>query len=242
MAKKAKYDGDSIVALDFPVNVRTRPGMYFGGTTSDGMHHIFKEIFDNSLDEAVAGYCKKITITREEDGFISVIDSGRGIPTSINKAKGVSGLELVFTILHAGGKFSNDQKNSGYKVSSGLHGVGASVTNAVSESLQVWVKRDKKMWTQEYERGIKLSEVKKTKSCPVEFPGDSGTYVRFKPDKQIFKHIEIEWEYDRIIRRCREVAFLVPGLEIEIKGWEDQEENPDISFKYDNGLMDYVDY
>ena len=131
MAKKSSYDGNSIEVLEFPDDVRTRPGMYIGGTTSEGMHHIFKEIFDNSVDEAVAGHCKSITVTKENDGYISVIDSGRGIPTGINKAKGVSALELVFTILHAGGKFKNDQESSGYKVSSGLHGVGASVTNAV---------------------------------------------------------------------------------------------------------------
>jgi DNA gyrase subunit B len=170
------------------------------------------------------------------------MDSGRGIPTSINKAKGVSALELVFTVLHAGGKFRNDEEGSGYKTSGGLHGVGASVTNAVSEHLQVWVQRDKKIWTQEYNKGIKKSEVKKTKNCPEKFPGKSGTYIRFKPDKDIFKHIELEWDYDRITRRCREVAFLVPGLKINIKGWEDQEDNPDVSFKYDNGLQDYIDY
>jgi len=242
MAKKNNYDGDAIEVLEFPDDVRTRPGMYIGGTTTEGMHHIFKEIFDNSVDEAVAGHCKNIIVTNEGDGYISIMDTGRGIPTSINKAKKVSALELVFTVLHAGGKFKNDKEGSGYKTSGGLHGVGASVTNAVSENLQVWVKRDGSMWTQEYERGIKKIEVKKTKKCPVEFPSKSGTYVRFKPDAQIFKHISIEWEYDRIIRRCREIAFLVPGLKIDIKGWEDQEDSPDTSFKYDNGLMDYVDY
>jgi len=216
--------------------------MYIGGTTTEGMHYIFKEIFDNGADEAVAGHCKRITITKEDDEYLSVMDEGRGIPTGINKAKDVSALELVFTILHAGGKFRNDEETAEYKSSSGLHGCGASVTNAVSEHLQVWVRRDKKIWTQEYKKGIKQYDVQKTKEFPDEFIATSGTYVRFKPDKEVFKHIEIKWDYNRILRRCREVAFLVPGLEIEIKGWEDQEDNPDIILKYENGLQDYIDY
>lgn len=240
--RKKNYDENSIEVLEFPEDVRTRPGMYIGGTTAEGMHHIFKEILDNSVDEAVAGHCSKIVVTNEGDGFLSVMDDGRGIPTGINKAKGVSALELVFTVLHAGGKFHNEGDDSGYKTSGGLHGVGASVTNAVSESLQVYVKRDKKAWIQEFERGIKQDDVKETKDCPISFISNTGTYVRFKPDKKIFKHIDLNWDYDRIVRRCREVAFLVPGLEIEIKGWEDQEDNPDTIFKYDNGLHDYIEY
>ena len=609
VARKA-YDENSIEVLEFPDDVRKRPGMYIGGTTSEGMHHIYKEILDNAVDEAVAGHCKKITVTNENDGILSIEDDGRGIPTGINKAKGVSALELVFTVLHAGGKFSNDEEGGGYKTcftgdteirlldgtvrtfkwltenykkkefwvisclpdgtivpakainphktkevtelavvtldngkkerctkdhrwmrrdgtyteakdlkpgdslmpfyytkdeqrhllfkpnnyktqpkhrglpyiplyrevykyvnnedyafeeqthhidfdptndcpenlekitkkdhytlhgikqcelngpdslvrynqsekgrnksrktmqyviesgqhfsqteensklrseqfkqankkdlkvlqqqgkfqraylyiteslglefneetyekykqwgdagfsqfedlfpkgieelkssipdylkrkkragvskqdildtykpvdkerltanvnnhkvvsveiitldtpepvydiqvpgpnnfalesgvfvhnSGGLHGVGASVTNAVSEFLEVYVKREDKIWTQAYERGIKQFDVKKTNECPISFRGKTGTYVRFRPDNKVFKHIELKWEYERIIRRCREVAFLVPGLEIEIKGWDDEEE-PDVTFKYDNGLHDYVDY
>ena len=610
MAKK--YDGNSIEVLEFPDDVRTRPGMYIGGTTSEGMHHTYKEILDNAVDEAVAGHCSKIIITNEGDGFLSIQDDGRGIPTGINKAKGVSALELVFTVLHAGGKFRNDDDDAGYKTcftgdteirlldgtvrsfkwlaencadkefwvisclpdgtvvpakainphktkdvvelavvtldngekvrctpdhrwmmrdgtykeakdlkpqdslmpfyhkrdeqghllfkpnnesqrkklagyhdhifspmyrnvydylnlgdvykvkhqihhidfnaandcpenltqlpqkehwkihgiqqceingpdslirynksengrqksrqnmqyiiesgqhfsqteenkslrseqfkqankkdlkilqqqgkfqraylyitkslnlefnekiyeeykqwgasgfayfedifpggveelknsipdylkrrkragvteqdilnqykpvdkeklaqnannhkvisieiitlenpesvydiqvpdtnnfaleagvfthnSGGLHGVGASVTNAVSESLEVFVKRDNKVWTESYQRGIKDGDVKKTKECDVEWIGKSGTYIKFKPDAKIFKHIKIDWEYDRIIRRCREVAFLVPGLEVVVQGFEDEET---ITFKYDNGLHDYVEY
>jgi DNA gyrase subunit B len=238
---KNQYDANSIEVLEFPDDVRKRPGMYIGGTTSEGMHHTYKEILDNAVDEAVAKHCKQIVVKNEGDGFLSVIDNGRGIPTGINKAKGVSALELVFTVLHAGGKFNNDGDSGGYKTSGGLHGVGASVTNAVSESLEVFVKRDDKTWTQNYERGIKQSEVKKTKKCDVEWIGKTGTYVRFKPDNQVFKHIDIVWDYNRIIRRCREIAFLVPGLQIDVVGWDD-EDTPDISFKYDNGLHDYVDY
>jgi len=237
----SKYDENSIEVLEFPDDVRKRPGMYIGGTTSEGMHHTYKEILDNAVDEAVAGHCTTITVRNEGDGFLSIMDNGRGIPTGINKAKGVSALELVFTVLHAGGKFSNDEEGGGYKTSGGLHGVGASVTNAVSELLQIFVKRDGKVWGQEYSRGIKKSDVAPTKECPVEFIGKTGTYVRFKPDNKVFKHIEISWDYDRIIRRCREVAFLVPGLLIEVKGWEDETE-PDVAFKYDNGLHDYVNY
>jgi len=240
MAKKESYDGNSIEVLEFPDDVRTRPGMYIGGTTSEGMHHTYKEILDNSVDEAVAGHCSKIIVTNEGDGVLSIMDDGRGIPVDINKAKGVSALELVFTVLHAGGKFRNDTEGGGYKTSGGLHGVGASVTNAVSEFLQVFVKRDNKIWIQEYERGIKKDDVKKTKE-KIDFFGKTGTYVRFRPDNKVFKHIDIKWEYDRIIRRCREVAFLVPGLTIEVKGWDDETE-PDVSFKYDNGLHDYVEY
>jgi len=601
-----KYDGDSIEVLEFPEDVRTRPGMYIGGTTTEGMHHIYKEILDNAVDEAVAGHCKKIIVTNEGEGYLSIQDDGRGIPTGINKVKGVSALELVFTVLHAGGKFRNDSDDAGYKTcftgdteirlldgtvrsfkwltdnyadkefwvisclpdgtivpakainphktkevtelavvtldngeqvrctpdhrwmrrngsyteakdlkpgdslmpfyhtrdeqghllfkpnnrrtqnfhdrpyiplyrevykyiygdyefgehthhidfnaqndcpenleklgkgkhrskhakknaeingpdslirynksdkgrnkskenmklliesgqhfsqteenkeirskqfkeankkdikllqqqgkfqraylyiteslnlefnektyeenkqwgssgfvhfedlfpggveelknsipdylkrkkragvskqniidsykpvdkekllqnvnnhkvvsveiitlekpeavydiqvpdtnnfvlrvgtvchnSGGLHGVGASVTNAVSEDLTVFVKQDSKIWTQSYQRGIKDGEVAKTKDCGVEWIGKTGTYVIFKPDEKIFKHIKIHWEYDRIIRRCREIAFLVPGLQIEIKGFENEE---DVSFKYDNGLHDYVAY
>jgi DNA gyrase subunit B len=238
MAKKA-YDGNSIEVLEFPDDVRTRPGMYIGGTTLEGMHHIYKEILDNSVDEAVAGHCSKIIVKNEGDGFLSIQDDGRGIPVGINKAKGVSALELVFTVLHAGGKFKNDSEDSGYKTSGGLHGVGASVTNAVSESLEVFVKQDKKIYTQKYQRGIKDFDVKNTKDCDVEWIGNTGTYIRFKPDAKIFKHIKIHWEYDRIVRRCREVAFLVPGLEISVSGFEGHD---DVSFKYDNGLHDYVAY
>jgi DNA gyrase subunit B len=236
---KKDYDANSIEVLEFPDDVRKRPGMYIGGTTTEGMHHTYKEILDNAVDEAVAGHCKQIVVTNEGDGTLSIIDNGRGIPTGINKQKGVSALELVFTVLHAGGKFNNDSDSGGYKTSGGLHGVGASVTNAVSEFLQVFVKRDGNIWTQSYERGIKKTEVKKTKDCDVKWIGKTGTYVRFKPDNQVFKHIEINWQYDRIIRRCREIAFLVPGLQIDVQGWEDEE---DVSFKYNNGLHDYVDY
>lgn len=195
-------------------------------------------LLHNSVDESVAGHCKKILITKEDDGYISVLDNGRGIPTGINKAKGVSALELVFTVLHAGGKFSNDEEDAGYKSSGGLHGVGSSVTNAVSEHLEVYVKREGKVWHQEYERGIKKDKVKPVKRCRVEWIGKTGTFVRFKPDKQIFKHINIEWEIDKIKRRAREVCFLVPGLEIQIQGFGED----DISFKFDNGLNDYIDY
>jgi len=233
-----KYDENSIEVLEFPDDVRKRPGMYIGGTTSEGMHHIFKEILDNSVDEAVAGHCKKILVTNEGDGYISVLDNGRGIPTGINKAKGVSALELVFTVLHAGGKFSNDEDDAGYKTSGGLHGVGASVTNAVSEILEVYVRRDNKTFFQQYIRGIKQDKVKPVKKCPVTWIGKTGTYVRFKPDKKIFKHIDIEWEIDRIKRRAREVCFLVPGLEIQIQGFGED----DVTFKFDEGLNDYIDY
>lgn len=239
---KQKYDENSIEVLEFPYDVRKRPGMYIGGTTAEGMHHIYKEILDNSVDEAVAGYCSKIIITNEGDGVLSILDNGRGIPTGINKSKGVSALELVFTVLHAGGKFNNEKGEGGYKSSGGLHGVGASVTNAVSEFLEVYVKRSNKIYTQKYEKGIKQNEVKTTKSCPISFRDKSGTYVKFKPDQQIFKHININWDYEKIVRRCREIAFLVPNLEITIQGWEDQEEHPDISFKFEKGLNDYIEY
>lgn len=614
MSPKKQYDENSIEVLEFPDDVRKRPGMYIGGTTSEGMHHVYKEILDNSVDEAVAGHCDRIVVENEGDGVLSIIDNGRGIPTGINKQKGVSALELVFTVLHAGGKFNNDGDGGGYKTcftgdteirlldgsirsfkwltdnyadkefwvisclpdgtvvpakainphktkevtelaivtldngkqvrctpdhrwmlrngtyteakdlkpndslmpfyhkrdeqghllfkpnnetqrkrlagyndtifspmyrnvydlcvdgdiyksghqihhkdfnptndcpdnleqiiqknhyilhaikqcelngpdsliqynqsekgrnksrenmqyviesgkhfsqteenkqirskqfkeankkdlkflqqqgkfqraylyiteslglefneetyeenkqwdaagfshfknlfprgieelknsipdylkrkkragvskqqildtykpidkerliqnannhkvvsveiitldtpeavydiqvpdtnnfvleagvfthnSGGLHGVGASVTNAVSEFLQVFVKRDKAVFSQEYERGIKKGDVAKTKNDDVTWIGKTGTFVRFKPDNKVFKHIEIEWDYDRIVRRCREVAFLVPGLQIDVKGWND-EDHPDVSFKFDGGLHDYVDY
>jgi DNA gyrase subunit B len=241
--EKKEYDANSIKLLKFPENVRHRPGMYIGGSSIEGMHHLIWEIFDNSVDEAVAGFCSNIVIKNESDGFISVLDNGRGIPCEINRETKRSALELVFTELHAGGKFNNDEKDSGYATSGGLHGVGASVTMALSEKLIVYVKRNEKIYTQEYAKGYKTCDVHevKEKDCPVTWTGKTGTFVKFKPDKEIFKHVEIKFEMTRVIRRAREIAFLVPKLTVEVKGWTGEDEN-DIVFRFDDGLTDYINY
>ena len=200
-----EYDASQIQVLEGLEAVRKRPGMYIGSTSSSGLHHLVYEIVDNAVDEALAGYCKNIEVTIEEDNSITVQDDGRGIPVGINQKAGKSALEVVFTVLHAGGKFGG----GGYKVSGGLHGVGASVVNALSEWLEVEICKEGKVYKQRYERGKVMYPLKEIGTCPME---KTGTKVTFLPDKEIFD--ETVFDFDTLKQRFREMAFLTKGLSI----------------------------
>ena len=220
------YSAESIKILKGLEPVRMRPGMYIGSTGKRGLHHLVYEVVDNSVDEALAGYCDWIKVTLHEDGSVEVEDNGRGIPVEVHPEVGKSALEVVMTTLHAGGKFSKDS----YKISGGLHGVGVSVVNALSEWLEVRVCRDGKVYRQRYERGTPVT--------PVEVIGETnkrGTVVRFKPDSLIFS--DTEFEPDILEHRLRETAFLIPGLRIE---FEDRINGVKKSFKYEGGIKEYV--
>lgn len=224
------YGADQIQILEGLEAVRKRPGMYIGSTSSRGLHHLVYEIVDNAVDEALAGFCDTIDISINPDNSITVIDNGRGIPVEINKKKGISTVEVVFTILHAGGKFGG----GGYKVSGGLHGVGASVVNALSEWLEVVVEVDGKMYKQRYEKGKVITGL--------EVIGESertGTTVTFLPDNTIFE--ETIFEYDTLKQRLREMAFLTKGLKIVLR--DKREENEVVKdFHYEGGIKEYVQY
>lgn len=227
---KAEYGADQIQILEGLEAVRKRPGMYIGSTSIRGLHHLVYEIVDNSVDEALAGYCTEINVTIEKDNSITVIDNGRGIPIGINHKANKPAVEVVFTVLHAGGKFGG----GGYKVSGGLHGVGASVVNALSEWLEVTIHKDGKLYQQRYERGkvmYPLKEIGTTKH--------NGTEVRFLPDKKIFE--ETEFDYDTLRHRLREMAFLTKGIKIVLK--DNRLEEPKIrAFHYEGGIKEYVEY
>ncbi len=204
-----EYGADQIQILEGLEAVRKRPGMYIGTTASRGLHHLVYEIIDNSIDEALAGFCTHIEVIINDDNSLSVIDNGRGIPVGINKKAGIPAVEVVFTILHAGGKFGG----GGYKVSGGLHGVGASVVNALSEWLEVEIKQGGKIYKQRYERGHSVYALKEIGTCPIE---ETGTKVTFLPDKLIFTETTI-FDFDIIKSRIREMAFLTKGLRISLR-------------------------
>lgn len=206
MANQQQYGGDQIQVLEGLEAVRKRPGMYIGTTSSRGLHHLVYEIVDNAVDEALAGYCDTVYVTIHKDNSITVEDNGRGVPTDINHKTGRPAVEVVYTVLHAGGKFGG----GGYKVSGGLHGVGASVVNALSESLEVVVKRDGKIHQQKYARGKILADLTVIGECD---PEDTGTKVTFLPDKEIFNQTTI-YDFDVLKTRLREMAFLTKGLKI----------------------------
>lgn len=225
-----EYGADQIQILEGLEAVRKRPGMYIGSTSTRGLHHLVYEIVDNSVDEALAGYCTEIEVVIEKDNSITVIDNGRGIPVGINHKAGLPAVEVVFTILHAGGKFGG----GGYKVSGGLHGVGASVVNALSEWLEVIIHQDGKKYQQRYERGKVMYPLKEIGTTD-----HNGTEVRFLPDKEIFE--ETVFDYDTLRQRLREMAFLTKGIKIVLK--DNRLEEPKIrAFHYEGGIKEYVEY
>ena len=227
-----EYGADQIQILEGLEAVRKRPGMYIGSTSSRGLHHLVYEIVDNAVDEALAGFCTEIEVTINPDDSITVIDNGRGIPVGINKKAGIPAVEVVFTILHAGGKFGG----GGYKVSGGLHGVGASVVNALSNWLEVEVYTEGKVYQQRYERGHTCYPLKEIGTCDAE---KTGTKVTFSPDGSIFE--ETVYEYDILKTRLRETAFLTKGLKIALIDTREGKERKN-EFHYEGGIKEFVTY
>ena len=232
LEQEENYGADNIQVLEGLEAVRKRPGMYIGSISSRGLHHLVYEIVDNAVDEALAGVCTEIKVIINKDNSITVIDNGRGIPTGINSKEGVSAVELVFTKLHAGGKFGG----GGYKVSGGLHGVGASVVNALSEKLEVTIYREGKIHFQEYSRGKALHELQILGDCPIEH---TGSTITFLPDKEIFE--ETVYDFNILQTRLREMAFLTKGLKIiltdEREGMEQEK-----TYHYEGGIKEFVSY
>ncbi|MCB9212982.1 MAG: DNA gyrase subunit B, partial [Alteromonas sp.] len=233
--KNTNYGADNIQALEGMEHVRMRPSMYIGDVGARGLHHLVYEVVDNSIDEALAGYCDVIEVWINEDNSITVKDNGRGIPVDLHKKEGVSALEVVMTKIGAGGKFDKDS----YKVSGGLHGVGVSCVNALSEHLKASVHRDGKIWEQEYERGKTL--------YPVKSVGDTeyrGTIVTFKPDAEIFK-VTLEYNYDTLASRLRELAFLNKGISIYLTDKREKDEKgefPVEKFYSEEGLKEFIKF
>ncbi len=227
----AEYGADQIQILEGLEAVRKRPGMYIGSTSARGLHHLVYEIVDNSVDEALAGVCTQIDVQINSDNSITVIDNGRGIPVGIQKKSGLPAVEVVFTVLHAGGKFGG----GGYKVSGGLHGVGASVVNALSEWLEVTIYTEGKVYHQRYERGKVASELEIIGDCPMD---QHGTKITFMPDKEIFE--ETVYDYDTLRIRLQETAFLTKALKITLR--DDREEKIEKTFHYEGGIQEFVTY
>ena len=233
MGTENEYGGDQIQILEGLEAVRKRPGMYIGSTSARGLHHLVYEIVDNAVDEALGGYCDTIDVTINPDNSITVIDNGRGIPVGINHKAGIPAVEVVFTILHAGGKFGG----GGYKVSGGLHGVGASVVNALSEWLEVQVKRNGHIYQQRYERGKICYDLKIVGDCDIE---DTGTQVTFLPDSEIFQETTV-FEFDILMHRLREMAFLTKGIKITLTDLREGLEQQKV-FHYEGGIKEFVQY
>jgi DNA gyrase subunit B len=228
MKKEETYRVDDIQVLEGLQAVRKRPSMYIGSTDARGLHHLVYEVVDNSIDEAMVGYCKEIKIILHEDNSVTVMDDGRGIPVKMHSKYGRPGVEIVMTKLHAGGKF--DKKS--YKVSGGLHGVGVSVVNALSEWLEVRISRSEKVYSQKYEKGIPVKELE-----VIDDSQDTGTTVTFKPDSEIFS--EIDFHFDTISSRLRELAFLNKGVKISIRDERTSKEN---IFQYEGGISSFVQH
>lgn len=228
----AEYGADQIQILEGLEAVRKRPGMYIGSTSSRGLHHLVYEIVDNAVDEALAGFCDTITVTIHEDNSVTVTDNGRGIPVGINHKSGLPAVEVVFTVLHAGGKFGG----GGYKVSGGLHGVGASVVNALSVWLEVEIYSEGKIYKQRYERGNVVEKLKVVGECD---PAKTGTTVTFLPDGEIFE--ETVFDFNTLKQRLREMAFLTKGIRITLTD-EREEEKIEKVFHYEGGIKEFVKY
>ena len=228
----AEYGADQIQILEGLEAVRKRPGMYIGSTSSRGLHHLVYEIVDNAVDEALAGYCDTIQVTINKDNSVTVIDNGRGIPVGINHKAGIPAVEVVFTILHAGGKFGG----GGYKVSGGLHGVGASVVNALSTHLEVTIYHEGKIYRQRYERGKVVYKLKVIGECD---PKKTGTTVTFLPDSEIYE--ETVFDFNVLKQRLREMAFLTKNIKIVLR--DDRPEEPiEKTFHYEGGIKEFVTY
>ena len=229
---KTEYGADQIQILEGLEAVRKRPGMYIGSTSSRGLHHLVYEIVDNAVDEALAGYCDTVEVTINKDNSITVIDNGRGIPVGINHKAGIPAVEVVFTILHAGGKFGG----GGYKVSGGLRGVGASVVNALSTWLEVTIYHEGKIYRQRYERGKTIYKLKVIGDCD---PEKTGTMVSFHPDPEIFE--ETVFDFHTLKHRFREIAFLTKGLKIIARDNRGEEPKETV-FHYEGGIREFVQY
>lgn len=229
--KEVKYGADQIQILEGLEAVRKRPGMYIGSTSEKGLHHLVYEIVDNAIDEALAGYCDEILVDINKDNSITVIDNGRGIPVGINKKAGKPAVEVVFTVLHAGGKFGG----GGYKVSGGLHGVGASVVNALSEWLEVEIYQNGKIYKQRYERGKTVSPLTEAGTTD-----KNGTKITFLPDAKIFTETTV-YDYNILRRRLREMAFLTKGIKILLTDLREEEKKQE-TFHYEGGIKEYIQY
>src|SRR3954463_16023766 len=229
--RAAGYDAQDITVLEGLEAVRKRPGMYIGSTGVRGLHHLVYEVVDNSVDEALAGYGDEVTVTIHPDNSVTVTDTGRGIPVAKMEKEGKSAFEVVLTVLHAGGKFGD---GGGYKVSGGLHGVGVSVVNALSEELHVIVKRDGYEWHQSYARGAPQGEMQRGPET-----SETGTIITFRPDDEVFE--TLSFDYQTLEQRLRETAFLTRGLQISITD-ERGEEKRHREFHYEGGIEDFVRY
>ena len=224
-----QYTAKQIQVLEGLKAVRKRPSMYIGSTSSRGLHHLLDEVVDNSIDEAMAGYCKEIEVVIHQDNSVTVTDDGRGIPVDIHKETKLPAVTIVLTKLHAGGKFGG----GGYRVTGGLHGVGLSVVNALSEWLEVEVCRDSGIFFQRFERGDVVSDLKKTGKS-----SRTGTKITFKPDPTILE--DTTFNFDSIAHRLREIAFLNAGVKINLK--DEREENKEVSYKYNGGISEFVSH
>jgi DNA gyrase subunit B len=229
-ASNSSYDAQDITVLEGLEAVRRRPGMYIGSTGEHGLHHLVYEVVDNSVDEALAGHCTQVTTTLHPDGSVTVVDDGRGIPVDIMSKEQRPALEIVLTVLHAGGKFGD---GGGYKVSGGLHGVGVSVVNALSERLDAEIRRDGYVWTQSYERGVPMGDIQRGEKTD-----QTGTTITFMPDAEIFETLDLDFK--TLEERMRDTAFLTRGLKIGIV--DERADGKSVEFQYDGGIVDFVAY